>query len=125
MTPLRRVVRTTVFKGFARLIIGENHRLLQPAADSRLERARYDLVVLVEATTPIGAADLRHDPHYQRLAMRVKSTARRTFELVTHNQRNMGEVDVTLPGVFLFNFFYAEDARRLVPVGSTPPAGGW
>lgn len=125
MTSLDGVIRTTVFKGFARLVIAENHALLRhAAAASRLERARYDLVILVESTSPTTAASLRRNGHYQLLAGAVRSEARHTFEIAAHNERNMGDVDVTRPGVFLFNFFYGDDARRLIPVWEYT-AGWW
>lgn len=120
------VVRATVFRGFAHLVFGENHRLLRRAvAAGRLTRpARYDVVVLVETVTPEAAAALREHPAYTRLARRARHAARRTYELAAGNPRSMGDVDATRPGVFLFNFFYADDERELVPVWEYT-AGWW
>jgi hypothetical protein len=119
------VVRATVFRGFAHLVFGENHRLLRRAeAAGRVERARYDVVVLVEVTSPGAAASLRQDPAYQSLAGRLEASARRTFQIVAANPRNMGDVDFTRQGVFLFNFFYGDDERELVPVWEYT-AGWW
>lgn len=120
------VVRATVFRGFAHLVFGENHRLLRRAvASGRLRaRARYDVVVLIETVSPRAAEELRDHAAYQQLAGRVRHTARRTFEFAAASPRSMGDVDAGRPGVFLFNFFYADDERDLVPVWEYT-AGWW
>ncbi|MEU5880087.1 hypothetical protein [Spirillospora sp. NPDC047279] len=118
------VVRATVFRGFAHLVFGINHRLMRRAAATGVERARYDVVVLIETTGPAEAKELRGDAGYRRLAERLAGTARRTFEVAASNPRNMGEVDFHRQGVFLFNFFYGEDEKELVPVWEYT-AGWW
>lgn len=120
------VVRATAFRGFAHLVFGENHRLLRRAvAAGRLRaRARYDVVILVETVSPRAAEELRDHPAYRRLATRVGSAARRTFEFAAGSPRSMGDVDAARPGVFLFNFFYGDDERDLVPVWEYT-AGWW
>ncbi|NEE04315.1 hypothetical protein [Phytoactinopolyspora halotolerans] len=119
------VVRATVFRGFANLVFGQNHGLLRRATTSgRLQRARYDVVVLIETTDPAAARSLRHNTVYQRLAARIQHSARRTYEVAAENPRNMGDVDATRQGVFLFNFFYADDERELIPVWEYT-AGWW
>ncbi|SEF18493.1 hypothetical protein [Jiangella alba] len=119
-------MRATVFRGFAHLVFGENHRLLRRAVTSgRLRaRARYDVVVLVETVSPRAAEDLRDHAAYQQLAGRVRRAARRTFEFAAASPRSMGDVETGRPGVFLFNFFYADDERDLVPVWEYT-AGWW
>ncbi|NED98223.1 hypothetical protein G1H11_23260 [Phytoactinopolyspora alkaliphila] len=118
------VVRATVFRGFAHLAFGENHRLLRRAESAGFERARYDVVVLIETSTPDAAAKLRQNAGYAQLAERVGAGARRTFQIVAASPRNMGDVDFTRQGVFLFNFFFGEDERELVPVWEYT-AGWW
>ena len=119
------VVRATVFRGFAHLVFGENRALLRRAESAgKLQRARYDVVVLIETTTPNDAATVRSDPAYRRLTDAVGGTARRTFELAAASPRNMGDVDASRQGVFLFNFFYGEDEAQLVPVWEYT-AGWW
>ncbi|MGY2032225.1 hypothetical protein ACW9HR_32460 [Nocardia gipuzkoensis] len=122
---LPEVVRATVFRGFAHLIFGENHRLLRRAvAADRLRPARYDVVILVEVTTPAMIDTLRTHAHYRRLTHLVAAGARRSFELAATNPRNMGDVDATRQGVFLFNFFYGQQEKELVPVWEYT-AGWW
>jgi len=119
------VVHATVFDGFAHLVFGENHPLLRRGvAAGRLQRARYDLVVLVETTSPSAAQSLRASTAYSRLAARVQAAAHRTYAVAASSPRTMGDVEVTRPGVFLFNFFYAQDDRELLPVWEYT-AGWW
>ncbi|AYY14119.1 hypothetical protein EF847_16835 [Actinobacteria bacterium YIM 96077] len=111
------VVRASVFRGFANLVAAQNHRLLRRATESGgVERARYDLVILIETRDPAGARHLRLDPAYKQLAARVTAVARRTADIAAANVRNMGDVDASRPGVFLFNFFYGADPQQIVPV---------
>ncbi|MBF6298589.1 hypothetical protein IU459_13710 [Nocardia amamiensis] len=122
---LPEVVRATVFQGFAHLIFGEDHALLRRAvAAGQLRRARYDLVILVEVIDPAAVDVLRRHAAYRRLSGLVEAAARRTFEVAADNPRNMGDVDATRQGVFLFNFFYGQDEKELVPVWEYT-AGWW
>ena len=78
--------------------------------------ARFDVVVLVRTADPQSAVALRSDPRYRRLAARVAATASRTYEIATRNVRRIADVDHGRRSVFLFNFFYADDPERLIPV---------
>ncbi len=118
------VLRATVFEGFAHLAFGINHRLMRKAAASGAERARFDLVVLIEAETPATARHVRENPVYQRLVRSVDESARRVFTVAALNARSMGEVVPHDRGVFLFNYFYAEDDAELIPVWDYT-AGWW
>lgn len=78
--------------------------------------ARFDVVVLIRTTEPRTAVALRSDAGYRRLVARLSATATRTYEIAARNVRRIADVDHGRPSVFLFNFFYADDAERLVPV---------
>lgn len=78
--------------------------------------ARFDVVVLIRTTEPRTAVALRSDPGYRHLVARLSATATRTYEIAARNVRRIADVDHGRPSVFLFNFFYADDAERLVPV---------
>ena len=100
----------------ARLVApGMGHELLRRRAGT-VHQARFDLVVLVETTDPAAAAAVRGHPGYRRLAARVAGAAQHTHEIVARNVRRIADVDHTRPSVFLFNYFYAEDPRDLLPV---------
>ncbi|MGW4718071.1 hypothetical protein [Nocardia sp. NPDC004260] len=125
LAQLPEVVRATVFRGFAHLVFGQNHRLLRHAAAADgLRPARYDLVVLIEVADPAAIDTLRSHSDYRQLSDLVAGTADRIFEVAALNARNMGDVDATRQGVFLFNFFYGQDEKELIPVWEYT-AGWW
>jgi hypothetical protein len=78
--------------------------------------ARFDVVVLVRTTDPQSAVALRADSGYRHLVARMSAAATRTYEIAARNVRRIADVDHGRPSVFLFNFFYADDPERLVPV---------
>lgn len=86
--------------------------------------ARYDLVVLVETTTPDDAAALRTTDEWMTLKHTVRRVAANTLELAASNVRRMGDVDHTRAGVYLFNYFFADDTAQNIAVWERT-AGWW
>lgn len=86
--------------------------------------ARYDLVVLVETTTPDDADTLRRSDAWTELTRAVHHAATHTLEVTATNVRRMGDVDHTLDGVFLFNYFFADDTDQNIAVWEHT-AGWW
>lgn len=74
-----------------------------------LSPAWFDVVVLVEASSPEAAAELRSAAPYQVLAETLAGQARRVHEVAARNVRRVGDVDKTRPGLFLFNYFAGDD----------------
>jgi hypothetical protein len=71
--------------------------------------ARYDVVVLVETATVDAIGDVEASPEYQKLREAIAATAREEYVMPARCLRLVGDVDKTRPGLFLFNFFVAED----------------
>lgn len=97
-------------------------RLVAPGMGTGLLRrrgitpARFDVVVLVQTADPASALGLRHHPGYQQLRAEVDAAARDVFEVAARNFRRIDDVEHTSSSVYLFNYFYADDAKKLVPV---------
>lgn len=97
-------------------------RLVAPGAGEQLLRrrgitqARFDVVVLIKTVDPESAVDLRMHPAYRRLHAHMSDGARDVFEIAARNVRRIADVEHTRSSVYLFNYFYADDAQRLVPV---------
>lgn len=109
---------------FDTLIFAPSHgkKLLEKAvAAGRLKPARFDLVVLVRTATPEAAKELVRDARYGEMKTAVESAAGRVYQAVAENARRIDEVAKN--GVFLFNYFYAEDPEQLLPVWEYTP--GW
>lgn len=102
----------TVFK--ALVVPPGRGRFLKERPNVRV--ARYDVVVLVETTTPEQAERLDGNPHWSATQLEIRSVASDSFETFGTNVRSLGEVDHKRAGVFLFNYFYADRLDRNLAV---------
>jgi hypothetical protein len=71
--------------------------------------ARFDVVVLIETTTVDAIGDVEASPEYRKLHDTVAAAAREEYLMPARCLRRVGDVDKTRQGLFLFNFFVAED----------------
>ncbi len=69
----------------------------------------FDVVVLVETTSPDAASEVRAARPYQAMVGAVTEQARRVHQVAARNVRRVGDVDKTRPGLFLFNYFVGDD----------------
>jgi hypothetical protein len=96
---------------------GHGKKLLAKAvAAGKLTPARFDLVILIRTTNLETAEKLAADPTYVELADLVRRGAHRTYQVVAPNARRIDDVAHRGKGVFLFNYFYAENNDVLIPV---------
>jgi hypothetical protein len=100
---LEAVTKATVYRGA--LIPPVNPDARRMAA----RPARYDVVVLVETTTVDVIGDVEASPEYRKLHDTITAAARDQYLMLARCLRRVGDVDKTRPGLFLFNFFVAED----------------
>lgn len=108
-------VNTVVYADLfvARLVApGMGRELLQRRA---IKPARFDVVLLVQTVDPTSALDLRDNPSYQQVRAEFDA-ALDVFEFAARNVRRIADVEHKRSSVFLFNYFSAADAKRLVPV---------
>ena len=78
--------------------------------------ARFDVVVLIETDSREAAEALQFHPLYQELETIIKAAASHTHIVVARNVRRIGDVDHARDGVFLFNYFYSDDAGENLAV---------
>jgi hypothetical protein len=98
----------------ARLVApGEGDELLRRRA---IRPARFDLVALVQTVDPASALDLRDNPSYKQLRSELGTAALDVYEVAARNVRRIADVEHQRSSVFLFNYFYADDPQRLIPV---------
>lgn len=97
-------------------------RFIPPGQGRELDRrthvhqARFDLSVLIETTDPSSAAALQQDETYAQLVSLLERHSRYLHVVRAWNARSLGEVNKKRDGVFLFNYFYADDVAKLLPV---------
>ncbi|KID27802.1 hypothetical protein HQ32_04923 [Prauserella sp. Am3] len=82
----------------------------------QVHQARFDLVVLIETTDMESAADLQQHELYRELVTLLEQRADHMHVVCAHNRRSMGAVDKGRDGIFLFNYFHADDPAKLIPV---------
>lgn len=74
--------------------------------------AKFDVVMLVELETAEAAHSLRQSAGWQKMEVMAASYAKRHLVITADNPRMIAPVDHTRQGVFLFNFFYADDIAQ-------------
>jgi hypothetical protein len=80
------------------------------AKQHHVHHARYDVVVLVETTTPETIGDVQRTEPYQHLHDALAEAASDVHVMAARCAKSLGDVDKTRPGLFIFNYFVAEDA---------------
>ncbi|HWE64903.1 MAG TPA: hypothetical protein VHB98_24580 [Chloroflexota bacterium] len=72
--------------------------------------ARFDLVVLVETRSVAAIREVQRTEPYKALMDVLQCHARRLHIMAARNAKRVGDVDRTRDGLFLFNYFVADDA---------------
>ncbi len=72
--------------------------------------ARYDVAVWVETDDPGSASQLLDSPAWRRVETSLRAASSDVHVVAGHNGRRLGDVDHSRDGVFLMNYFYADDA---------------
>ncbi|MGH3328836.1 MAG: hypothetical protein ACRDPT_13775 [Streptomycetales bacterium] len=102
---LSEVVKATVY-----------HAIVVPppggyAKDRAGHVARYDVVVLIETTSPEVIAEVQGAEPYTLLLGALTAAAKDVHVMKARCVRRVGDVDKSRQGLFLFNYFVAEDAQ--------------
>jgi hypothetical protein len=72
---------------------------------------RYDIVVLIETTSPETALQMQKMTEYAELVDALRSKASDLHIVVARNVKRVGDVEKRRKGVFLFNYFVGEDSQ--------------
>ncbi|MFI5841494.1 hypothetical protein ACIA8K_17490 [Catenuloplanes sp. NPDC051500] len=86
--------------------------------------ARYDTLIVVETDSPADAVALRSHQAFADLVAVVSAAGTFTDVLPVTNAKKIDDVDRARGGVFLFNFFFAEDPEALLDIWDYT-AGWW
>lgn len=77
---------------------------------------RFDVVVLIETSSPAAAREVQTAPAYQALTDALRDAAKRLYIIVARNIKRIADVDKSREGVFLFNYFVADDTNVMLDV---------
>jgi hypothetical protein len=75
--------------------------------------ARYDVAVLIETTSPETVGEVETSEPYKALSETLGDAASDLHVMTARCARSLGDVDKTRPGLYLFNYFVAEDTPEL------------
>jgi hypothetical protein len=100
---LETVVKATVYEG---VLIPPTVGYARHAAK---HPARFDVVALVETNSPEVIGDVQASEPYKLLLEAVEGAAADTHVMTARCSRYIGDVDKTRQGLFLFNYFVADD----------------
>jgi hypothetical protein len=106
---LATVERVAVFDAIAMPPIDRMSDYLWQAADS-IRPARFDVVVLVETTSPAAAHAAISAPPFAALSATLQPSAQHVHVVAARAAKRFGAVDLSRDGLFLFDYFVAEDA---------------
>jgi hypothetical protein len=81
------------------------------AARPQIKPVRYDIVALIETDSPDSIGQVQKSEAYRILLETLTSTAREVNEVAARCVKSIGDVDKEHPGLFLFNYFVAEDTQ--------------
>ena len=81
---------------------------------------RYDIVVLVETTSPEAARQVQKTAEYAALVEALRSKASDVHIVVARNVKRVGDVDKSRKGIFLFNYFVGEDSQVTLALWDAP-----
>jgi hypothetical protein len=75
--------------------------------------ARFDVVMLVRALSPEAARSVMSTPEFAAITTALDGVARDVHVMAARAARRLGDVDTSRDGLFVFDYFVAEDARVL------------
>lgn len=107
------VVDATVFTALMRPP-GRGDYLKQ--TDQSVHIADFDVAVLIEIENDTALQRVEQNPTYLELESTLKDGAKSFHRVSGTEERRIGPVDHDSNGVFLFNYFFAEDTERNLQV---------
>ncbi|MFD2177702.1 hypothetical protein [Veronia pacifica] len=91
--------------------------------EDKVHIANFDLVVLIECESELVEETLRSSSEFMKMISNIDTRSKYTHEVSASNARRIGPVDHSKQGVFLFNYFFADDVEQNLGVWNY--TAGW
>lgn len=114
------ILSAVVFK--ANIISPGKGKLLKERP-GKVKVAKYDVVILIEATSLAKLNDIKNNNGYSKITGILTKIAKQTYTTVATNIKQINAVDHKKQGVFLFNFFYADHLTKNLQIWEY--SAGW
>ncbi|MBT1705149.1 hypothetical protein [Chryseosolibacter indicus] len=85
--------------------------------------AKYDFVILIETSSRQKMEEIQNSDEYKQMVQKITSIATATHFITAVNVKRIDSVDHKSPGVFLFNYFFADDLQQ--NIGIWEYTAGW
>lgn len=116
----RNVISAVVFK--ARLIPPGQGKFIEHRKD-KVHIAKFDLAILIEASTLETIENIKKSDGYKEIEKTIKSASTYTHIVSATNIKHISPVNHNKQGVFLFNYFFADDLQQ--NLGVWEYTAGW
>ena len=104
------VEKATVLEAVAIPPLSRFPYVREHAGEIRLPR--FDVALLVETTSTAVIPEVQATPPCREILEALRSHSRHVHAVAARNAKRMGDVDESRQGLFLFNYFVADDADR-------------
>ena len=91
--------------------------------EKKVKIAKFDVAMLIEVDSEEKLLEIQNDNIYLKLITFLKEESKNIHLIETSNARRIGTVDHTTQGVFLFNYFFADDIEQNLEVWNY--TAGW
>jgi hypothetical protein len=81
-----------------------------------VEIAKFDVVLLIEFDSHKSVKEFQRSSEWQNIEETYKSGTKKSLTVTGVNVRRIGPVDHSKKGVFLFNYFYADQVKQNLQV---------
>ncbi len=117
---LDHVVQANVFKA---LLIPPGRSKLIAENKDKVHIAKFDVAMLIEVNSKEGLLAIEGNDQFLELHNYLTKNSKDIHLTTASNTRRIGEVNHLTQGVFLFNYFYAEDVEQNLEVWNY--TAGW
>ncbi len=107
------VISAVVFK--ATLIPPGKGKFLKERLDT-VQLAKYDFAILIEVSSADKLIDIMNSNSYKSIEANIKDVAKHTHVTTAINVKKIETVNHKKQGVFLFNYFYADNLQQNLDV---------
>lgn len=91
--------------------------------ENKVHIAKFDIAILIEVASEKDLLSIHNSLDYTEIIGYLKENSTHLHEAKASNARRIGNVDHTRQGVFLFNYFYANDVEQNLEVWNY--TAGW
>lgn len=103
------IVSAVVFKA---ILIPPGKGKFLTEQPGKVQTAKYDFAILIETTSPEKIESIKNSTEYNRIESMIKKISTNIHVITATNIKHINPVNHQKQGVFLFNYFYANNLQQ-------------